>query len=79
MSDTQKSHLHQFLFLQIKDHYEVPEEIQKTGFNDNYNLHMIYIIIIWFISLLLLHTQSLLVEQLWNIYFKWILIYTDHM
>ncbi len=32
------------------------------GFNDNYNLHMISIIIIWFILLLLLHyTQKLLV------------------
>ncbi len=32
-----------------------------SDFNDNYNLHMIYIIIIWFILLLLHYTQAILV------------------
>ncbi len=64
MSDTKKS-LPQSLFLQMKGHYEVPLKkkipTKLSGFNDNYNLHMIYIIIIWFILLLLHYTQALLV------------------
>ncbi len=66
MSDTKKS-LPQVLFLQIKGHYEVSKKRNTTklsGFNDNYNLHMIYIIIIWFILLLLYYTYTLLFEQL---------------
>ncbi len=35
-----------------------------SGINDNYNLHMIYIIMILFILLLLHYTQALLVELL---------------
>ncbi len=58
MSDTGKKSLPQSLFLQIKAHHEVPFKKKKkkkeiyiyttklSGFNDNYNLHMIYIIII---------------------------------
>ncbi len=60
ISDTKKS-LPQFIFLRIKGHYEVPKQntTKLSGFNDNYNLHMIYPIIIWFILLLLqLHTST---------------------
>ncbi len=52
----------QFLFLQIKGHYEVKKKkktktTKLSGFNDYYNLHMIYIIIILFTLLLLYYTQ----------------------
>ncbi len=61
MSDTKKS-LPQFLFQQIKGHYDCTLKKKKlSGFNDNYNLHVIYIVIIWFILLLLHYTQALLV------------------